>query len=84
VKTLLQGAVSNLPADRIEVVMVQGHPRASSTGPSLTRMGPITLTTESAGPFRAFALGLIGLNLALLAICSAMWWRWRKNTHEAS
>jgi type III secretion protein J len=84
VKALLQGAVSNLPADRIEVVMVPGNASAGAAGPSLTRIGPITLTTQSAGPFRAFALGLIGLNLALLAICSAMWWRWRKNTHEDS
>jgi type III secretion protein J len=84
VKTLLQGAVANLPADRIDVVVVQGSAPTSSPGPSLTRIGPITLTTQSAGSFRAFALGLIGLNLALLTICSAMWWRWRKNTHEGS
>lgn len=83
VKTLLQGAVSDLVADNIEVVLVQAAaPRDAA--PALTRVGPITLTTPSIGPFRAFALGLIGLNLVLLAICSAMWWRWRKLGSEGS
>lgn len=84
VKTLLIGAVSELNADSIEVVALPAPASASATIPQLTRIGPITLTEQSAGPFRAFALGLIGLNLALLAICSGMWWRWRKKIHEGT
>jgi type III secretion protein J len=83
VKTLLQGAVSDLTADNIEVVLVQAAPPRGAL-PALTRVGPITLTTPSVGPFRAFALGLIGLNLVLLTICSALWWRWRKLDSEGS
>jgi type III secretion protein J len=83
VKTLLQGAVSDLAADNIEVVMVQAA-ATRDAAPALTRVGPITLTTPSIGPFRVFALGLIGLNLVLLTICSAFWWRWRKVSGEGS
>lgn len=83
VKTLMIGAVSELNANNIEVVTVPAAVPANA-GVPLTRIGPITLTAQSAGPFRAFALGLIGLNLALLGICSGMWWRWRKNIHEGT
>jgi type III secretory pathway lipoprotein EscJ len=84
IKTLVLGAVSDLTADDIEVVAVATTPPKGQNPPRLTRIGPITLTEQSAASFRFFALGLIGSNLALLAICSVMWWRRRKLDSEGS
>jgi type III secretory pathway lipoprotein EscJ len=82
VKTLVLGAVPSLSADNIDVVLVPAPMPATTHAPVLTRVGPITLTEQSAAVFRAFAFGLIGSNLLLLAVTGALWWRWRKHGGE--
>lgn len=76
VRKLVAAAVPQLQAANVQVTLLPA-PKLSAP-PQLVHLGPFTVAQNSAATLRAFAFGLIGLNLLLLAVVTVLWWQQRR------
>lgn len=76
IRQLVAAAVPQLQAAHVQVTLL---PAAKlPPAPPLVQLGPFRVAQTSAPTLRAFAFGLIGLNLLLLAVVAVLWWQQRR------
>jgi type III secretory pathway lipoprotein EscJ len=77
IATVVAGAVEQLARERVEVV-VRAQPATRGAPPALARLGPITVTQESAVWLRTILATLLATNLLLALVIVAMVHRSRR------
>jgi type III secretion protein J len=78
VQRLIAGAVPNLTAENVSVVMASAPRVGVPKERELSRFGPITVTRSSVLPLRALVGGVAVLNLVLIGLVVGLWSKIRR------
>ncbi|HTM46255.1 MAG TPA: hypothetical protein VL137_14945 [Polyangiaceae bacterium] len=78
IQEIVAGAVPELVSEQVHVVQLPATHTQASAAPVLVRFGPITVTQSSASMARLFTIGLLLINLLLLAVLIWIWSRLRQ------